>query len=90
MKDIYPLTIIQDRYTGTYSHGLYTAWNLDFYSIPQEIDGDNNTCGDFWDKFQSGELVLYNVFNKKVFVGLGNTPDEAFQNLIKQCTNNLS
>lgn len=27
-RDIYPLTIVKDRYTGVYSGGIYTAWKL--------------------------------------------------------------
>lgn len=26
----YPLTIIADRYNGTYSGGRFTAWNMDY------------------------------------------------------------
>lgn len=33
--EIYPLTIISDRYTGAYSGGEYLAFNLDFDEIPR-------------------------------------------------------
>lgn len=42
--DIYPLTIICDRYSGTYSGGEYLAFNLDFDEIPQEVLGDDTTA----------------------------------------------
>ena len=35
MNEIYPLTIINDRYAGTYSGGIFTAWNMDYYEIRQ-------------------------------------------------------
>ena len=27
-KDIYPLTVVEDRYGGCYSKGIYLAFNL--------------------------------------------------------------
>jgi len=70
MNDVYPLTIIKDRYSGTYSGGEYTAWNLDFDEIPKEINYDDVTCQHFW-------------INNKIFVGKGKNPKEATENLIK-------
>lgn len=67
-KDIYPLTIIKDRYTGCYSGGEYTAWNLDFYEIPADIDDEDVECKLFWD-------------NNTIPVGKGETPEEAIKNL---------
>lgn len=31
---VYPLTILRDRYGGTYSGGAYTAWNCYYDDIP--------------------------------------------------------
>lgn len=67
----YPLTIVKDRYGGCYSHGVYTAWNLEPEEVPCEISSDDLSCGDFWDD---------NILP----VGLGNTPDEAEQDLLKK------
>lgn len=71
-NDIYPLTIIRDRYGGIYSGGEYTAWNEDFYSLPEEIDGDDVTAARFFYKCDS---YCY---------GTGKTPDEALEDLIRK------
>lgn len=31
---VYPLTILRDRYGGTYSGGAYLAWNRHYDDIP--------------------------------------------------------
>ena len=69
--DIYPLVIIKDRYTGTYSNGEYTAWNMFFEDIPREIDEDDVTCHNFWHSYNG-------------IVGLGKTPNEAIDDLHKK------
>lgn len=46
--EIYPLTITADRYSGTYSGGAYTAWNLDANEIPEDIYFDDYGWLDFW------------------------------------------
>lgn len=66
--DIYPLVIIKDRYTGVYSGGKYTAWNMDLEDIPQDIEEDDVSCHDFW-------------FSYDGVVGLGKTPNEAAEDL---------
>lgn len=72
-KDIYPLTIIRDRYNGVYSKGKYLAFNLDYYDIPQEIDGYDVECFDFWCYSEPS----------KYKIGKGNTIEEALENLIE-------
>lgn len=67
-EDIYPLVIIKDRYTGVYSNGKYTAWNMYFEDIPREIDEDDVTCHNFWHSYEE-------------VVGLGDTPNEAVEDL---------
>lgn len=47
-KDIYPLTIVKDRYMGTYSGGGWTAWNCDAEYIPEEIYSGDDDCAWFW------------------------------------------
>ena len=49
-ESIFPLTIVADRYSGVYSHGAFTAWNLEAYEVPAEIAGDDVTCMNFWNK----------------------------------------
>ena len=44
ISDIYPLTVVSDRYTGTYSGGEYTAWNLyDYFRTTRDIYGRGDT-----------------------------------------------
>lgn len=47
-KDIYPLTITKDRYSGTYSEGEFLAWNLDADEVPDDIYSDDCGCYAFW------------------------------------------
>lgn len=63
--EIYPLTIVSDRYTGVYSGGNYTAWNCEPCEIPEEIGDDDVTCSIFWANFDAK------------LVGFGETPREA-------------
>ena len=69
--EIYPLTIVADRYTGCYSGGNYTAWNLDHYNLPSEIDDDDVTCCGFWRGADCQEYVI----------GKGRTASEALADL---------
>ena len=68
-KSVYPCTIISDRYGGVYSKGAYTAWFLDWEHVPEDIDCDDISCMDFW---RDNETI----------VGLGDTPNEALEDLI--------
>lgn len=68
IDSIYPLTITSDRYTGTYSDGNYTAWNLEPSEVPEAIFGDDCDCHSFW---------LHN----NIVCGKGNTIEEAVGNL---------
>ncbi len=70
--DIYPLTIIKDRYTGVYSHGKYTAWNISFEDIPYAIDDEDTECRSFW------------YSNENACIGLGDTPEDALEDLIRK------
>jgi len=71
MEDIiYPLVIVKDRYNGTYSGGVYTAWNKYPWEIPRAIFLDDNTCADFW-------------YCTREPVGFGETPEEAIEDLRK-------
>ena len=70
---LYPLTIVEDRYTGVYSGGIYTAWHLAPYERPEEIDADDVTCYDFWINKSKGYLV-----------GVGDTIKEAIEDLKKK------
>ena len=64
-KEIYPLTIILDRYDGAYSGGKYLAFNEDYVDIPPSINGTDTQCKEFWDT------------HKDYLVGRGETIVEA-------------
>lgn len=69
-ESIYPLTITADRYTGAYSDGRFTAWNLEPSEVPTEPFEDDVSCMGFWFGDRNG-LVC----------GVGNTVEEAVGNL---------
>ena len=68
MKEIYPLTIVCDRYGGTYSGGRYLAFNLDYDEIPSAISGDDTSCYEYW---QENDIV----------VGKGESIESAYRDL---------
>ena len=45
---MWPITVTTDRYGGCYSDGKFLAFNLLPWQVPEEIDGDDITCMDFW------------------------------------------
>jgi hypothetical protein len=69
--NIYPVTIVMDRYMGTYSGAQWLALNLDPCDIPDEIGGDDPTETIFWREHDDMKLP----------VGKGNNPDEAIADL---------
>ena len=75
---IYPLTIISDRYSGTYSGGNYLAFNEEFNNIPEEVNADDVTCALFWGQHKD---------EYKYSIGKGNTINEAIEDLINKTGN---
>lgn len=75
LPDIYPLTVVNDRYSGTYSGGEYTAWERYPEDIPEAIFSDDNTC---WNYFRT-TCDIY---------GRGDTPNEAIIDLEKRSKEN--
>jgi hypothetical protein len=71
MEKVYPLTIVFDRYSGAYSGGVYTAWNLEAHRIPEEIDGGDVGCMKFW-------------YDNEISVGRGETAEKAVESLISK------
>jgi hypothetical protein len=69
--EVYPITIVFDRYGGTYSGAKFTAWNLYVREMPEEIGGDDWDCGWWWGTPESERPVC----------GKGGTPDEAWMDL---------
>lgn len=61
-SEIYPLTIIVDRYGGTYSGGKFTAWHCDHWGIDEGVDSDDVSCATYWidtkDIVGRGETVI--------------------------------
>ena len=70
-RDLYPITVIADRYTGAYSGALWTAFNLRQGQIPEGVDDGDPECMEFWDNYTEP-------------VGKGNTPDDAVRDLEAQ------
>ena len=69
--NIYPVTIVMDRYTGTYSGGLWLALQCNADEIPDEIGGDDGDENNFWRAHDDMKLPI----------GKGNTPNEALDDL---------
>ena len=67
--ETYPVTIIEDRYTGAYSGGEWTAWPCDADEIPDDVWADDVSCYMKWD-----ELI-----DKPI--GRGATPNLALRDL---------
>lgn len=44
MRDVYPVTIISDRYGDTYSGAPWPAFNLDPENVPEDVAGDDVEC----------------------------------------------
>lgn len=38
----YPTTIVRDRYNGTYSGAEWLAFPLDYWNVPDEVDGGDS------------------------------------------------
>lgn len=71
MKHRYPVTIIADRYHGSYSGAEWLAFPLERDEVPEEVCGDDMEEMTFWDDY-------------KGIVGKGTTPDEALANLTEK------
>lgn len=69
--NIYPVTVVMDRYCGTYSNAKWLAFNLDPCQVPDEIGGDDPTETIFWREHNDAKLPI----------GKGNTPDAAIVDL---------
>ena len=67
--DIYPCTIIADRYDGSFSGAPWTAWRLSAWEIPDEVEAGDEECHDWWAK------------QDKSLIGLGQSPQEAYDDL---------
>jgi hypothetical protein len=48
VRNIYPLTVTVDRYSGAYSKGKWLAFALDPEDIPKDPFGDDCVVMEFW------------------------------------------
>lgn len=78
LEEHYPLTIVSDRYGGSYSGGKFTAWPELFYRIPEAIEGDDIACSTFWWKEADTSLI-----------GIGSTPEVALNDLLTKVKKQL-
>lgn len=69
LREQYPLTIISDRYDGTYSGGSFLAFPLEPFSVPAEVFASDVPCAKFWARYKEP-------------VGRGSSPARALQNLM--------
>lgn len=69
-EELYPLTIIRDRYNGVYSGASWLAFNLDYNEIPDAVCGSDIDCLNFWQNE-----------GKDMVVGKGAYPQEALNDL---------
>lgn len=78
---IYPLTILCDRYQGSYSGGLYTVWNCSPGRVPSDVYSDDDSCADFWRNSKEDRTNFP--------FGVGNTIQEAIDDLYYHLDNPL-
>ena len=87
-EDIYPLTVIRDRYNGTYSGASYLAFNLDSNLVPSEVHDSDVPCSYFWDLIDEGNFVEGKVardYRDVVkYVGKGATIEDAVVDLYRK------
>lgn len=67
---LYPVTIVLDRYGGTYSGGKWLA--IQDYQMPEEIGSSDPDEMLFWRSHK----------DEKLPIGRGETPDEALKDLM--------
>ena len=87
-EDIYPLTVIRDRYNGTYSGASYLAFNLDSNLVPSEVHDSDVPCSYFWDLIDEGNFVegevAYDYRDVVKYVGKGATIEDAVIDLYRK------
>lgn len=72
---LYPLTIVADRYGGVYSGAKYLAFNLDPQLIPAAISGGDPCEMNFWDDFNAQKE------SERILIGRGPEPLSALIDL---------
>lgn len=74
-RDVYPVTIVKDRYQGTYSRGKYLAFNLDQEEVPWQVGAGDCDESDFWGIDGEGTRMT---------IGKGHTPNAALDDLAEK------
>lgn len=75
---LYPVTIIMDRYSGTYSGGEWLAFNIGEDEIPYAVGSSDPDEMDFW----------WGSAHKEYTIGKGDTPNDALKDLYKKMEDN--
>lgn len=65
----YPVTIILDRYNGSYLGAKFIAYPQEPHEICNEVNSDEITYLTYWNDFSG-------------IIGKGNTPNEAYEDLL--------
>jgi len=71
IEKVYPLTIVEDRYNGTYSGGVFLAFPLQYRDMPEEPAANDCDCAAFWNSENELEYLI----------GKGTNPNDAALNL---------
>ena len=69
--NVYPATIVLDRYNGCYSNSKWLAFNVDPSSVPEEIGASDPEEMIFWREHNDSKLPI----------GKGNSPEQALLDL---------
>lgn len=76
-KQIYPLIIVRDRYSGAYSGATWIAWNCYLYQLPKHQEDNDLLCHAFWSDYDGQPPC-----------GKGNTIAEAIADLANKVEEN--
>lgn len=70
MKRPYPCTVCASRYQGAYEGGLWVAFPVAYWDVPDAAFGCDLSAAAFWTNADT--------------VGRGATPDEAVQDMLRR------
>lgn len=75
--ELYPVTIANTRYGGTYEGGAWAAWHLDPDQLPEAWNDDDSECQEYW------------ASEEAKTVGRGPTPLAALDDLHRRVEHNV-
>lgn len=81
-SDIYPVTIIKDRYNGIYSKFSYTAFYANLHWLVSEYEGycgDDASCREWWINARREQYIINGSF-----IGGGGSPNIALKDLFNR------